>query len=185
MHVARLGLTDFRSYAELDLELEPGVTALVGPNGEGKTNIVEALTYLAVHGSHRVATDAPLVRLGAERAVVRASVVRDGRATLVELELNPGRANRARVGGAPVPRAREALGILRTVLFAPEDLSLVKGDPSERRRFLDDLLVLRSPRLSGVRSDYERVLKQRNALLKQAMGAPRSGRRHDEHLEST
>lgn len=168
MHVAHLSLTDFRSYASVELPLEPGVTALVGPNGQGKTNLVEAIGYLATLGSHRVATDAPLVRLGAARAVVRARVVRDGRAALVELEINPGRANRARLNQSPVPRAREVLGVLRTVLFAPEDLALVKGDPGERRRFLDDLLVARAPRLAGVRSDYERLLKQRTALLKSA-----------------
>lgn len=173
MHVAHLSLTDFRSYAAVELPLEPGVTALVGPNGQGKTNLVEAIGYVATLGSHRVATDAPLVRLGAPRAVVRARVVRDGRAALVELEINPGRANRARLNQSPVPRAREVLGVLRTVLFAPEDLALVKGDPGERRRFLDDLLVARAPRLAGVRSDYERVLKQRTALLKSAGPAVR------------
>ncbi len=175
MHVSQLSLTDFRSWAQLDLQLSPGATALVGPNGQGKTNIVEALLYVATLASHRVGTDAPLVRQGCERAVVRAQVLRDDRSMLVELELNPGKANRARVNRGPVPRAREVLGLLRTVLFAPEDLSLVRGDPSERRRFLDDLLVQRAPRLAGVRSDYERVLKQRNALLKTAFLARRSG----------
>ncbi|MGB8650936.1 MAG: DNA replication/repair protein RecF [Mycobacteriales bacterium] len=175
MHVSALSLTDFRSWPQLDLELEPGPTALVGSNGQGKTNIVEALLYVATLGSHRVSADAPLVRQGAERAVVRARIERDARTTTVELELNPGKANRARVNRGPVPRAREVLGLLRTVLFAPEDLSLVRGDPSERRRFLDDLLVARTPRLAGVRSDYERVLKQRNALLKTAFLARRSG----------
>src|SRR4051794_19526942 len=175
MFVRHLSLTDFRSYAQVDLELEPGVTALVGPNGQGKTNLVEALGYLATLGSHRVATDAPMVRSDAERAVVRAGVVRDGRETRVEVEISPGKANRARLGGAPVPRAREILGTLRTVLFAPEDLSIVKGDPSERRRFLDELLVARAPRYSAVRADYDRVLKQRNALLKTAGAARRAG----------
>src|SRR4051812_13036480 len=175
MHVSALQLTDFRSWAALELELTPGPTALVGANGQGKTNIVEAIGYLATLGSHRVANDAPLVRSGADRAVVRARVERDDRQTLVELELNPGSANRARINRSPVPRTREVLGLLRTVLFAPEDLSLVRGDPSERRRFLDDLLVARAPRLAGVRSDYERVLKQRNALLKTAFLAKRTG----------
>ena len=175
MHVSALSLTDFRSWEQLDLELAPGPSALVGSNGQGKTNIVEALLYVATLASHRVAADAPLVRQGAERAVVRARVVRDERELLVELELNPGKANRARVNRGPLPRAREVLGLLRTVLFAPEDLALVRGDPSERRRFLDDLLVARTPRLAGVRSDYERVLKQRNALLKSAFLAKRSG----------
>jgi DNA replication and repair protein RecF len=175
VHVSALSLTDFRSWVQLDLELAPGPTALVGSNGQGKTNIAEALLYVATLGSHRVASDAPLVRQGAERAIVRAKVERDERSTLVELELNPGRANRARINRGAVPRAREVLGLLRTVLFAPEDLSLVRGDPSERRRFLDDLLVSRTPRLAGVRADYERVLKQRNALLKTAFLARRSG----------
>jgi DNA replication and repair protein RecF len=170
MRVSHLSLRDFRSYTEVELPLDPGVTALVGPNGQGKTNLVEAIGYLATLGSHRVAQDAPLVRLGAERAVVRGQVVRDDRSLLVEVEITPGRANRARVNRAPVPRAREVLGILRTVLFAPEDLALVKGDPAERRRFLDDLLVLRAPRYAGVRSDYDRVLRQRNALLKSGAG---------------
>ena len=175
MHVAHLSLTDFRSYLGLELALEPGVTALIGPNGQGKTNLVEAVGYVATLGSHRVASDAPLVRLGAERAVVRAQVVRDGRPTLVEIEVNPGRANRARINRGPVPRAREVLGVLRSVLVAPEDLALVKGDPGERRRFLDELLVARAPRFAGVRSDYERVLKQRSALLKSAGAAIRRG----------
>ncbi len=175
MHVAALSLTDFRSYPQVDLEIGPGVTSFVGSNGQGKTNLVEALGYVATLGSHRVSTDAPLVRFGAERALVRAQVVRDDRPTLVEIEINPGRANRARLNRSPVPRPREVLGVLRTVLFAPEDLALVKGDPSERRRFLDELLVARAPRLAGVRSDYDRVLKQRNALLKSASAARRGG----------
>jgi DNA replication and repair protein RecF len=175
MHLERLGLVDFRSYQSADVALEPGSTAFIGPNGQGKTNLIEAIGFVATQSSHRVATDAPLVRSGAERAVVRAAVVRDGRSLVVELEINPGRANRARVAGAPVPRPREALGVVRTVLFAPEDLALVKGDPSERRRFLDDLLAARAPRYAGVRADYERVLKQRNALLKSAGAARRSG----------
>lgn len=175
MHLTHVSLTDFRSWSSLELDLGPGGTALVGSNGQGKTNVVEAVGYLATLGSHRVSTDAPLVRAGAERAIVRAAVQRDGRSTLVEVELNPGKANRARVNRAPVPRAREVLGLLRVVLFAPEDLSLVRGDPAERRRFLDDLLVARAPRLAAVRADYERVLKQRNALLKTAFLAKRSG----------
>src|SRR6476646_5030884 len=175
MHVRHLSLTDFRSYETAELELTPGVTALVGPNGQGKTNLVEALGYLATLGSHRVALDAPLVRSGAERAVVRAVVVRDDRDLTVEVEITPGKANRARVGGAPVPRAREILGTVRTVLFAPEDLAIVKGDPSERRRYLDELLVARFPRYAAVRADYDRVLKQRNALLKTAGAARRAG----------
>jgi DNA replication and repair protein RecF len=175
VRVSALSLTDFRSWPQLDIELGPGPTALVGSNGQGKTNIAEALLYVATLESHRVANDAPLVRQGSDRAIVRARVERDERTTLVELEINPGKANRARINRGAVPRAREVLGILRTVLFAPEDLSLVRGDPSERRRFLDDLLVSRTPRYAGVRADYDRVLKQRNALLKTAFLAKRSG----------
>ncbi len=174
--MAHLSLTDFRSYESVDLALEPGVTAFVGPNGHGKTNLVEAVGYVATQSSHRVASDGPLVRHGAARAIVRAMVVRDERRALIELEINPGRANRARLNRSPVSRARDALGLLRSVLFAPEDLALVKGDPAERRRFLDDLLVARAPRFAGVRADYDRVLKQRGALLR-AAAASKAGRR--------
>lgn len=175
VHVAHLTLHDFRSYEQLDVALEPGGNVFVGPNGEGKTNLVEAIDYLSTLGSHRVATDAPLVRSGAGRAVVRADVRRDGRSALLEVEIVPGGSNRARVNKSPLPRARELVGLLRAVLFSPEDLALVKGDPSERRRFLDTLLVTRTPRLAGVRADYDRVLKQRNTLLKTAGAAHRSG----------
>ena len=192
MRVTHLSVTDFRSYASAELVLDEGVTALVGPNGQGKTNLVEAVGYVATLGSHRVATDAPLVRLGAQRAVVRTMVRRAGRDTLVEIEIVPGGANRARLNRGPVPRAREVLGVLRTVLFAPEDLALVKGDPDGRRRFLDDLLVARAPRFAGVRADYERVVRQRNALLKSAGASIRSGRGDvrtldvwDSHLATT
>jgi DNA replication and repair protein RecF len=176
VHVTHLSLTDFRSYEVVDLTFDAGVTALVGPNGQGKTNLVEAVGYVATHGSHRVATDAPLVRAGAQRAVVRCGVARAERSTLVELEIVPGGSNRVRVNRSPLSRPREALGVLRTVLFAPEDLSLVKGDPDGRRRFLDELLVARAPRFSGVRADYERVLRQRNALLKTAGSTIKAGR---------
>jgi DNA replication and repair protein RecF len=173
VHLRRLAVVDFRSWEDAELDLEPGVTVLVGPNGVGKTNLVEAVGYLATLGSHRVSGDGPLVRRGAERALVRGTVVHQGRELAVELEIAPGRANRARVNRAPVPRARDVLGILRTVLFAPEDLALVRGDPAERRRFLDDLLVSRRPRLAAVRADYDRVLKQRSALLKTARAGAR------------
>ncbi|MFI7133844.1 DNA replication/repair protein RecF [Nonomuraea sp. NPDC050153] len=183
MYVAHLSLTDFRSYASVELGLEPGVTAFVGPNGQGKTNLVEALGYVATHSSHRVSSDAPLVRRGATRAIVRCAVHREDRRALVELEINPGRANRARLNRSPVSRARDVVGLLRTVLFAPEDLSLSKGDPAERRRFLDDLLVARTPRFAGVRADYDRVLKQRGALLRTAAQA-RKGSRSARRAES-
>ncbi len=168
MYVAHLSLHDFRSYSDIDVALEPGATAFIGRNGQGKTNLVEAIDYLSRLSSHRVATDAPLVRAGTDQAVVRASVVKQGRTALLEVELNPGRANRARINRSPLSRPREIIGLVRSVVFAPDDLTLVKGDPSERRRFLDDLLVLRAPRLAGVRSDYDRILRQRNSLLKTA-----------------
>ncbi len=177
MHVSHLSLADFRSYARAEVPLDPGVTAFVGPNGQGKTNLVEAIGYLATLGSHRVSSDAPLVRMGADRAVIRAAVTQGERQQLVELELNPGRANRARINRSSQVRPRDVLGIVRTVLFAPEDLALVKGDPGERRRFLDELVTARSPRMAAVRSDYERVLKQRNTLLKSAAMARRHGGR--------
>ncbi|MCA2212741.1 DNA replication/repair protein RecF [Jidongwangia harbinensis] len=168
MYVRRVELTDFRSYERVAVDLDPGVSVLVGQNGMGKTNLVEALGYVATLDSHRVATDAPLVRAGATSAVIRCAVVHDGRELLVEMEIVPGKANRARLNRSPVRRPREVLGALRMVLFAPEDLELVRGDPSERRRYLDDLLVARLPRYAGVRADYDRVVKQRNALLRTA-----------------
>jgi DNA replication and repair protein RecF len=177
MHVTHLSLADFRSYARVELPLDPGVTAFVGANGQGKTNLVEAVGYLATLASHRVSSDAPLVRVGADRAVIRAAVTQGERSQLIELELNPGRANRARINRSSQVRPRDVLGIVRTVMFAPEDLALVKGDPGERRRFLDELITARSPRMAGVRSDYERVLKQRNTLLKSAAMARRHGGR--------
>ncbi|MBB3086266.1 DNA replication/repair protein RecF [Geodermatophilus sabuli] len=168
MYVRHLQLGSFRNWDRVDLALRPGPTVFVGRNGEGKTNLVEAVGYLATMSSHRVASDTPLVRQGAGQAVVRAALRREDRELLVEIEINPGRANRVRVNRAQLPRPRELLGLVKSVLFAPEDLVLVRGDPAERRRFLDDLLVSRTPRLAGVRSDYDRVLKQRNALLKTA-----------------
>jgi DNA replication and repair protein RecF len=183
LHVSHLVLHDFRSYAAADVPLEPGATAFIGRNGQGKTNLVEAIDYLSRLSSHRVATDAPLVRAGTDQAVIRASVVKDGRTAVLEVELNPGRSNRARINKSPLPRARELVGLVRTVVFSPEDLTLVKGDPADRRRFLDDLLVLRTPRLAGVRADYDRVLRQRNSLLK-TMGAARRGGRSGDSQES-
>lgn len=176
MHVAHLTLHDFRSYAAVDVELEAGVTAFVGRNGQGKTNLVEAIDYLSRLSSHRVSSDAPLVRAGAEQAIVRAAVVREGRTAILEVEINPGRSNRARINRSQLPKAREIVGLVRTVVFSPDDLALVKGDPSDRRRFLDEMLVLRTPRLAGVRADYDRVLKQRNTLLK-TLGVARGSSR--------
>lgn len=166
MFVSHLSLNSFRSYAKAELTLGQGTTVLVGHNGVGKTNVVEAIGYLSTHASHRVPQDAPLVSFGQERAVIAARVERGTQATAVELEIIPGRANRARINRSSPGRARDALGIIRSVLFAPEDLDLVKGDPGARRRFLDDLVVQLRPDQGAVRADYERVLKQRNALLK-------------------
>jgi DNA replication and repair protein RecF len=177
VHVSHLALVDFRSYETADIELRAGSSVFLGPNGQGKTNLVEAVHYAATQSSHRVASDQPLVRLGADQAIVRVRVQRDDRTALIELELNPGRANRARLNQGAVPRARDVLGILRTVVFSPDDLDLIRGDPTLRRRFLDDLLTIRQPRFAGVRADYDRVLKQRNTLLKTA-GGRRTGARN-------
>jgi DNA replication and repair protein RecF len=178
MYVDHLQLTDFRSYESVDLPLEAGVTTFVGANGQGKTNLVEAIEYLSTMNSHRVASEIPLVRSGATRAVVRAGVragMEDPRRLTLELEINPGKANRAKLNRSPLRQARELIGVLRTVVFSPGDIAIVKGDPSERRHFLDDLIVARWPRLAGVRADYERVLRQRNTLLKSLSGRSRGG----------
>ncbi len=178
MFVDHLELADFRSWAALDLSLAPGVVTFVGANGQGKTNLVEAVDYLATLGSHRVSGDLPLVRHGAERALVRARVRagrQDARALVLEVGITPGRANKARLNRAPLTRPRDLLGILRTVLFSPEDLQIVKGDPAARRHFLDALVVTRWPRMAGVRADYDKVLRQRNSLLRSLSGRP--GRR--------
>ena len=191
MYIRHLSLVDFRSWQGVELPLTPGPIVFAGHNGAGKTNLVEAIGYLATLGSHRVASDAPLIRRDAPRAVIRAAVISAGRELTVEVELVAGKANRARVNRAPQRRARDILGIVRTVLFAPEDLALVRGDPAERRRFLDELLVMRAPRLAAVRSDYDRILRQRSTLLKSAAGARRSGAElatldvWDEHLAVT
>ncbi|WP_197382663.1 DNA replication/repair protein RecF [Mycolicibacterium mengxianglii] len=170
MFVRHLGLRDFRSWEVVDLDLEPGRTVFIGPNGHGKTNLVEALWYSATLNSHRVATDAPLIRAGADRALVSTIVVNEGRELAVDVEIAAGRANKARLNRSPVRSPREVIGVLRAVLFAPEDLALVRGEPGERRRYLDDLATVRRPRIAGVRSDYDKVLKQRTALLKSATG---------------
>jgi DNA replication and repair protein RecF len=171
VYVRHLGLRDFRSWANADLELQPGRTVFVGPNGYGKTNLIEALWYSATLGSHRVATDMPLVRVGAPRAVVSTIVVNEGRECAIDLEIAAGRANKARLNRSPVRSTREVAGVLRAVLFAPEDLALVRGDPADRRRYLDDLATVRRPGVAALRSDYDKVLRQRTALLKIVSGA--------------
>jgi DNA replication and repair protein RecF len=171
VYVRHLGLRDFRSWAHADLELQPGRTVFIGSNGFGKTNLLEALWYSSTMGSHRVGTDAPLIRAGADRAVVSTIVVNEGRECAVDLEIAAGRANKARLNRSPVRSTREVIGVLRAVLFAPEDLSLVRGDPSDRRRYLDDLATVRRPSVAAVRADYDKVLRQRTALLKSLSGA--------------
>lgn len=177
MYVRHLGLTDYRSWAHVELELEPGRTVFVGSNGFGKTNLVEALWYCATLGSHRVASDAPLIRAGASRAIVSSIVVNEGRELAVDLEITSGRANKARLNRSPVRSPREILGVLRAVLFSPEDLALVRGDPGERRRYLDELATTRRPAIAGIRADYDKVVRQRTALLKTAAGARYRGDR--------
>ena len=171
LYVRHLGLTDFRSWPRVDVELDPGRTVFIGPNGFGKTNLVEALWYSSTLGSHRVASDAPLIREGADRAVVSTIVVNEGRELAVDLEITAGKANKARLNRSPVRSAREILGVLSAVLFAPEDLALVRGEPGERRRYLDELATTRRPAIAGVRADYDKVLRQRTALLKTAAAA--------------
>ncbi|MEI7913859.1 MAG: DNA replication/repair protein RecF [Mycobacteriaceae bacterium] len=168
MYVRTLALRDFRSWSQVEVELSPGRTVFVAPNGYGKTNLVEALWYCATLGSHRVGTDAPLIRSGADTAVISAIVVNEGRELAVDLEIANGRANKARLNRSPVRSPREILGAVRAVLFAPEDLALVRGDPGERRRYLDELATVRRPGVAGIRADYDKVLKQRTALLKSA-----------------
>ncbi|MDL9936622.1 DNA replication/repair protein RecF [Gordonia sp. ABSL1-1] len=175
MFVRELHLSDFRSWRSADLELTTGPTIFTGRNGFGKTNILEALYYLATLRSHRVSADAPLVHSGATSALVTATVENSGRELTAQLRVNAEGANKASINGGPPRRAREILGILRTVLFAPEDLALVRGEPGERRRFLDELVAQRGPLLVAARSDYDRVLRQRSALLKTAAAALRRG----------
>jgi DNA replication and repair protein RecF len=177
VYVRHLGLRDFRSWAHVDLELQPGRTVFVGPNGFGKTNLIEALWYSTILGSHRVGTDMPLIRAGATRAVVSTIVVNEGRECAIDLEIAAGRANKARLNRSAVRSTREVVGVLRSVLFAPEDLALVRGDPAERRRYLDDLATVRRPLIAGVRADYDKVLRQRTALLKSVSGARYRGDR--------
>jgi len=165
--VEQLGLKDFRNYAEADVSLSPGANVFVGRNGQGKTNLVEAVAYLATLGSHRVSNDAPLVRDGTDAAIVRARLAHGERSVLLELQLNRQGANKARVNSVNV-RTSELPRYAQVVLFAPEDLQIVRGDPSARRRFADQLIVQRTPRMAAVLGDYDRVLRQRSALLKSA-----------------
>ncbi len=166
MRVTRLSLTNFRSYAQLDLQFPVGPITFIGDNGSGKTNIAESLIYLAYLTSHRVSQNQPLLKLDADQAIIRAEIESDNRTLQVDLEINASKANRARLNNNPVKSQREILGALQIIYFSPEDLDLVRGEPTHRRDFLDKLLITQSPRLAGVISDYERVVKQRNTLLK-------------------
>lgn len=166
MRINKLALTNFRSYNSLELNLEPGVNTFIGDNGSGKTNIAESLIYLAFLSSHRVSNNIPLISLGNQQAIIRAEVQREDRTLQIDLEINASKANRARINANPTRSQREILGAIQIVYFSPEDLDLVRGEPGTRRDFLDRLLITRTPRLAGVITDYERVVKQRNALLK-------------------
>jgi DNA replication and repair protein RecF len=166
MRINKLALTNFRSYNSLELELQPGVITFIGDNGSGKTNIAESLIYLAFLSSHRVSNNVPLISLGNQQAIIRAEVQREDRTLQIDLEINASKTNRARINGNPTRSQREILGAIQIVYFSPEDLDLVRGEPGTRRDFLDRLLITRTPRLAGVISDYERVVKQRNTLLK-------------------
>lgn len=186
MYVDHLSLADFRSYEQVDLPLSAGVNTFIGANGQGKTNLVEAVEYLSTMTSHRVASEVPLIRAGAERAIAKARVRagrEDDRALVLEITITPGRSNQAKLNRSPLTRARDIVGTLRTVVFSPEDLAIIKGDPSARRRFLDALVLNRWPRMAGVRADYDRVLKQRNTLLKSLAG--RGSAADDPLAEST
>lgn len=167
MFVSHLSLRDFRNYEQAELALHPGANLFVGSNGQGKTNLVEAIGYLSTLGSHRVALDHAMIRAGHDSAIIRARVHNGEQSALLEVQLNRGSANRAQVNRSVI-KTRELPRYFSSVIFAPEDIMLVRGDPGGRRRFLDELLVLRFPRLSGVMTDYDRVLKQRNSLLKSA-----------------
>mgnify|MGYP003542181276 FL=1 len=167
MIVEHVSLVDFRNYASVDVALVPGTNLFVGRNGQGKTNLVEAIAYISTLGSHRVSGDQPMIRQGADAAIVRTRLSFGGRQVTVEMQLNRQGANRAQINGA-VTKTRELPRYLQTVVFAPEDLGIVRGDPSARRRFIDGLLVQRAPRMAGVIADYERVLRQRTTLLKSA-----------------
>jgi DNA replication and repair protein RecF len=167
MHVSSLSLRDFRNHISTDIEPDVGPVVFIGSNGQGKTNLVEAINYLATLGSHRTSTDTALIRQGSESAVIRVSLAHENRTILLEVQLNKSGKNKAQVNHSPA-KLRDFPRYISTVLFAPEDLLLIRGEPAQRRKFLDDLIIQRSPRLASVVSDYDRVLKQRNTLLKTA-----------------
>jgi DNA replication and repair protein RecF len=174
MHVISLTAVDFRSYSFVEINLEPGVTTFIGSNGQGKTNLVEAISYCSTLSSHRVSQDLPLVKADQPRAIVRTGVKYLDRTNWLEVEIWPSKTNKAKLNGSDCKKTKDILGILQTITFSPEDLILVKGDPGQRRYFLDELLVQKSSSYAGIKTDYERVLKQRNALLKSAGPARRN-----------
>lgn len=180
MYLRELDLRDFRSWPELSLSLEPGVTVFSGRNGHGKTNIVESVIYSATLASHRVSSDVPLVRAGAANARISATTVNEARELTTHLLISPREANQAQINRTRLKSPREILGVLRTVVFAPEDLALVAGEPAERRRFLDGLAAIRAPRFGGAKADYDKVLRQRNALLRTSNMALRRGYNDDD-----
>jgi DNA replication and repair protein RecF len=164
--ITQLNLKNFRSYENLELNLNPGITIFIGKNGEGKTNIAESILYLTFLNSHRAPGNTPLIKLSANAAYIRAKIKYPEREVLVELEINIDKANRAKVNQNPVRSQKEIFGIIQSIYFSPEDLDIVRGDPLQRRRFIDQLLTLRSPKAAATVADYERALKQRNSLLK-------------------
>ena len=168
MFVKHLTLSHFRNHKNTEIAFEPGVNLLVGPNGQGKTNVVEAIEYVSTLSSHRVAGYQPLINKDSSQAIIRLKVSHETRDVLVDLELNRDNPNQLRINQSPIPKMRDVLGTVYSVVFAPEDIDIVKRDPSNRRSFIDQLLIQFAPRMSGVISDYERVLKQRNTLLKTA-----------------
>jgi DNA replication and repair protein RecF len=175
MFVKHLTLSHFRNHVSTEIALEPGVNLLVGPNGQGKTNVIEAIEYLSTFSSHRVAGYQPLIHKDARSAIVRLKVSHAERDVLIDLELHRDNTNQVRINQSPIPRIRDVLGTVNSVVFAPEDIDIVKRDPSNRRNFIDQLLVQFSPRLAGVMTDYDRVLKQRNTLLKTARATGAKG----------
>lgn len=168
MRISSLELQDFRNHESLSLTFNAGVTTIIGRNGRGKTNIVEAINYLATLGSHRVSNDFPLLRSGTNQAHIKSAITKDERLATIDVEINEGKQNRVVLNGSSLSRPRDILGLVHTVVFAPEDLALVKGDPGDRRKYIDDFATQMSPRIASVRSDFDKVLKQRNALLKSA-----------------
>jgi DNA replication and repair protein RecF len=175
MYVQKVRLTNFRNYKSAEVELHSGVNLLHGSNGQGKTNLVEAINFFASLSSHRVAGHTPLIKQGEQSAIISLELAHDERELLLEFEINSDSPNRARLNKSPTQKPKDILGYLNAVIFAPEDLDIVKRDPTNRRAFIDQLIIQFTPRMLGVYSDYERVLKQRNTLLKSARATGTKG----------